>query len=139
MKRKFVLIHSGGYCSIKKKTKQKTPWLTLKIIQKDTLLKIWRKKLERNLFIPFSDCHHFFPLSGSKLVITFSMVWLLGWVCGLYGNLESQMKHFCSPWKMSPLKFKIKNVITYCWPKFKNKLSLLYLSFNLAKNKKQRK
>ena len=72
-----------------------------KIIQRERYLtKMWRnKKLNRNLVIPFSDCHHFFSLSGSKLVIKFSMVWLLGWVCGSYGNLGSQMKHFCSPWK----------------------------------------
>lgn len=82
-----------------------------KIIQRERYLtKMWRnKKLNRNLVIPFSDCHHFFSLSGSKLVIKFSMVWLLGWVCGSYGNLGSQMKHFLFPLENTSLKLKINS------------------------------
>lgn len=51
--------------------------------------------------LPFSDCHQEFLRWGLKVVMTFSIRWLMVLYTGSYGRRESQSKHFFSSWSRS--------------------------------------
>lgn len=55
-----------------------------------------QNKSNHTVSSPFSDCHQDFLRWGLKVVMTFSIRWLMVLYTGSYGRLESQSKHFFS-------------------------------------------
>lgn len=57
---------------------------------------VFYSKIKPLMISPFSDCHQHFLWSGLKLVMTFSIRWLMVLYTELYGLRESHWKHFFS-------------------------------------------